>query len=95
MNAVGVIDRVRARWLRFMGREIDLGLQDAQRAADESELAFRKALFESSKGRERFDTRPPAAKSDPPPSLTLEDLREKLEEEDRLMREALDEDPDR
>lgn len=94
MNAVGIIDRARARWQRFMGRETDLGLHEAQRAADESEVAFRRALFEASKGRARFDTRPPTG-SEPPQALTLDDLRETLDEEDRLVREALDEDPDR
>lgn len=89
-EAVGIFDHARARWRRFMGKTDDLGLDEAKQASDSAELEFRKALFKSSGRRASFDTRPPPSRSDPPAALTPEDLRENLDEVDRQVREALD-----
>lgn len=70
-----------------MGREI-LPLGDVQSASDEAEIEYRRALFQVKQGRERFDTRPP---SEPPAAdtVTLDDISDSLDDQERRMREAL------
>lgn len=92
---MGFVDRARARWRHFMGRNIGPDLHEAQRAALEEEAAYHAALSEMQSKRGTFDTRPPPSiSSRPPAAMSLEDLRDNLEREDRLVREALDDDQD-
>lgn len=90
---MGIFDHARARWRRFMGRDqFEIGVEEARRAAVEADLDFRRALRMSGKARAGYDTRPPP--SDPPPALTLDALRENLDEVDQQIREALDDETD-
>jgi hypothetical protein len=91
---VSIVERAVARWRHFMGRDLGPDLQDAERAALEEETAYHAALAELQAKRGTFDTRPPPAISSLPPAMSLDDLRDNLEREDRLVREALDDDQD-
>lgn len=89
-----VADTLRRKWRRFMGYDFDAHMADANRAAEEADREFKAALLQLQYQRGQFDTRPPPAYPSDPSELSLDDLRENLAEEDRLVREALDDDQD-
>lgn len=91
---MSLVESVRRRWRRFMGRESQPSRMEDLHTELEAELDFHQALMHLKKQRGEFDTRPPPPIQSEPPDLSLDELRDRLGHEDRLVREALDDDED-
>lgn len=84
-----LIESVRRKWRRFMGRDPFFDI-DAQLEAIKAEVEFAFALRHMQTTRETFDKR--ATSSAPPAGLTsISGLNAKLELDDQMMKEALNE----
>lgn len=86
-----LLSKMRERLDHFLGRNLD---DDEGRLRSEAaDRDFQDALRVAREARKGFDSRrPPAVRESSPPSRSLESLDAQLQEQSRLMREALTDD---
>lgn len=85
---MALVDRLRIRWRHFLGADLADDLESRQRALV-AELDFALALQHLQRSLGTYDKR---LTSDRPRDMTLDGLAKSLDNEDRLVREALGDD---
>ena len=86
-----LVDEVRKRWRRFLCRDTSFDV-DSQLEASRAELEFTQALKHMQDVRVSFDKRPSSRPPSDTQSTSISGLTQKLKLDDKLMREAIDND---
>lgn len=86
-----LLGKMRERLDHFLGRDLDD--DDSRLRSEAADRDFQAALRGARQVRKGFDSRrPPEVSQSSPPNVSLESLDAQLLEQDRLMREALEND---